>query len=122
MSGTGYYPYLFKDGVTVYAADKSKWATEDPAHPGNYSCTDDQLNYSVKVTNSDLSSYTGKYARICGTLREEYTANGGTVAVGTSDSQETRNLKWLDVVRDLYKEAWNSGENKLITAWAKANL
>lgn len=122
MDASGYYPYLFKDGVTVYAADRSKWATEDPEHPGNYSCTDDQLNYNVKVTNNDLNSYTGKYARICGTVREEYTANGGTVDVGTSDSQETRNLKWLDVVRDLYKKAWNSDENELITAWAKANL
>lgn len=122
MSGTGYYPYLFKDGVTVYAADKSKWATEDSAHPGNFSCTDEQLNHNVEVTNADLSNYTGKYARICGTVREDYKANGGTVDVGTSDSQETRSLKWLDVVRDLYKEAWNSDENKLITAWAKANL
>lgn len=47
---------------------------------------------------------------------------GGAVDVGTSDSKETRSIKWLDVVRDLYKEAWNSNENKLITAWAKANL
>jgi hypothetical protein len=122
MDNSGYYPYLFKDGVTVYAADRSKWATEDPAHPGNYSCTDDQLNYDVKVTNNDLNTYTGTYARICGTLREDYKAYGGTVDVGTSDSKETRSIKWLDVVRDLYKEAWNSNENKLITAWAKANL
>lgn len=122
MDNSGYYPYLFKDGVTVYAADRSKWATENPAHPGNYSCTDDQLNYDVKVTNNDLNTYTGTYARICGTLREDYKAYGGAVDVGTSDSKETRSIKWLDVVRDLYKEAWNSNENKLITAWAKANL
>lgn len=79
MDNSGYYPYLFKDGVTVYAADRSKWATENPAHPGNYSCTDDQLNYDVKVTNNDLNTYTGTYARICGTLREDYKAYGGAL-------------------------------------------
>lgn len=122
MEGTGYYPYLFKDGVTVYAADRSKWATEDPAHQGNYSCTDEQLTYDIYVTNEQLENYTGTYARICSTTRENYQAYVGTVDVGTSDSKETRSIKWLDVVRDLYKEAWNSNENKLITAWAKANL
>ena len=122
MEDSGMYPYLFKDGVTVYAADASKWATENKDHAGNYSVTDAQLTYDCNVTNADLKNYTGRYARICSTTREEYTANGGTVAVGTSDSQTTRIVKWLDVVRDLYKEAWASGENKLITAWCKANL
>lgn len=122
MSSSGQYPYLFKDGVTVYAADRAKWATEDPAHEGNYSCTDAQLNYNIKITNEELKTYTGTYARICSTVREEYKAYGGTVDVGTSESQSTRSLKWLDVVRDLYKKAWDSNENQLITAWAKANL
>jgi hypothetical protein len=122
MEGTGEYPYLFKDGVTVYPADRTKWATADATHTSNYTCSDEQLAYDVNITNDQLSNYTGKFARICSTTREDYLAWGGTAAVGTSDSQATRSVKWLDVVRDLYKKAWNSNENELITAWVKNNV
>ena len=122
MYGTGEYPYLFKDGVTVYAADTSAWATENPDHKGNYSTTDAQLDYDCHISNARLKGYTGRYASISSTTRENYNANGGAENVGTSDSPETRSIKWLDVVRELYKKAWNSGENELITAWCRANL
>ncbi len=122
MDDKGYYPYLFKDGVTVYAADRSKWATESETVPGNYSCTAEQLDYNVHVTNNELKNYTGIYARICGTTRTNYTAYGGDIDVGSDQPREKRSVKWLEVVRNLYKEAWNSNENKLITAWAKTNL
>lgn len=122
MYGTGQYPYLFKDGVTVYAADRSKWATESPQHPDNYSCTDEQLEYDIRVTNADLQPYTGTYARISSTTREQYAANGGPSSVGKSEPRDARVQDWLSVVRTLYKAAWDSDENTLITAWAKANL
>jgi len=122
MEGTGQYPYLFKDGVTVYPANRDSWATADSKHTSNYSCSDAQLAYCISITNDLLKTYTGKFARICSTTREDYVSYGGTAAVGTSDSQETRSLKWLDVVRDLYKKAWNSDENELITAWVKDNI
>ncbi len=117
----GQHPYLFKDGVTVYAADQSKWATENSKFPSNMSCTDEQLEYDTHITNDQLKTYTGTYARICSTTRENYIANGGKVDVGTSDSSATKKVIWLDVVRDLYKKAWNSNENELITAWVKGN-
>jgi endoglucanase len=122
MYGTGQYPYLFKDGVTVYSADTSSWATESPDHKGNFSASESQLYYDCHVTVSQLKGYTGRYARISSTTRENYNANGGSENVGLSDTPETRSVKWLDVVRELYKKAWTSSENELITAWCKANL
>lgn len=120
MDGGGYYPYAFKDGVTVYVADESKWAT-DLGKKGKY-CTDEQLEYCCSLTNAQLKNYTGRYARICSTTREQYTAAGGTVDVGTSDSTQTRKIAWLGVVRDLYKKAWSSDTNELFDEWALASL
>lgn len=115
MDGDGQYAYLFKDGVTVYPADESKKI-------GYLVPDDEMINYYITITNAQLKDYTGRYARICSTTREQYTAMGGTEDVGTSDSQETRNLHWLDVVRDLYQKAWDSNYNELIIAWAAENL
>ena len=74
------------------------------------------------MTNADLQPYTGTYARISSTTREQYAANGGPSAVGKSEPRDARVQDWLSVVRTLYKAAWDSDENTLITAWAKANL
>ena len=120
MDGTGYYPYAFKDGVTVYVADEEKWATTDDE--GTKTCSDEQLEYCINLTDAQLKDYTGTYARICSTTREQYKAAGGKVDVGTSDSSETRKKAWLGVVRDLYKQAWESDSNQLMNAWAAASL
>jgi hypothetical protein len=49
--------------------------------------------------------------------REEYKAAGGTKPVGTS---QNRDVRWLEVVRTLYQEAWTGDRNQLLTAKAKA--
>ncbi len=110
-----YYPYLFKDGVTVYVADEARWKSET-AHP-----TDEQLEFYLRMTNNDLKDYTGRYARICSTNREMYYKAGGKDEVGFSDDGK-RSVSWLDTVKRLYKEAWNSERNFLIYAWAFSNL
>lgn len=110
-----YYPYLFKDGVTVYVSDEAKWKSET-AHP-----TDEQLEFYLRMQNSDLKDYTGRYARICSTNREMYYKAGGKDEVGFSDDGK-RSVAWLDTVKRLYKEAWNSERNFLIYAWALSNL
>lgn len=110
-----YYPYLFKDGVTVYLAD-STWFAADQH------CTEAQLNHYLTLTNRDLKPYTGRYARICSTTREQYLHNGGTEAVGRSTTREERVVHWLEVVRQLYQQAWRSDRNALIEAWARENL
>jgi hypothetical protein len=56
---------------------------------------------------------------VVSTSRENYRANGGTADVGTSSQ---RKLLWLDVVRQLYQEAWGSDRNELIVAWARTHL
>lgn len=105
-------PYLFKDGVTVYAKDSAKWAEHGPF-------SDEQLQFFIRVKNKDLKSETGQYARICSTSREDYLAAGGKQDVG---SKANRRLIWLTVVRDLYKKAWNSDVNPLMVMWAKQHL
>ena len=114
MEGDGtYYPYLFKDGITVYVPD-GPWKSLNP--------DEKQLDFYLTMKNEDLKPYTGRYARICSTTREQYKANGGTMEVGTSDSEQTRIHAWMDAIREEYQKAWNSDFNMLITAWARQNL
>lgn len=105
-----YYPYIFKDGVTVYMKDEEHWkaADENP--------TEEQLQFYLNMSNSDLKDYTGRYGRIISTNREMYYNAGGTDKVGKDDE---RIQAWLDTVAKLYKEAWNSDRNFLIYAWTK---
>ena len=114
MEGDGtYYPYLFKDGITVYVPD-GPWKSLNP--------DEKQLDFYLTMKNEDLKPYTGRYARICSTTREQYKANGGTMEVGTSESEQTRIHAWMDAIREEYQKAWNSDFNMLITAWARQNL
>jgi hypothetical protein len=105
-------PYIFKDGVTVYLQDSSKF-------PKDKTCTAEQIAFYLRLTNNDLKPQTGQYARIASTRREDYRSNGGTEDVGDAND---RKLKWLDVVRKLYQKAWNSDRNELMIAWAKNHL
>lgn len=105
-------PYLFKDGVTVYIKDTIMW-------PKDKTCTPEQLDYYLRITNDDIKPQTGQYARIASTTREDYKNAGGTEDVGSKDD---RKQKWLEVVRELYKKAWNSDRNDLIEMWAKDHL
>jgi len=115
MYTPGFYePYVFKDGVTVYIKD-------DVMRADDKTCTDEQLEFYLTMTNADLKDYTGRYARICSTTREMYYAAGGTDEVGTGEDGQ-RIQAWLDTVRELYLQAWDSDKNFLIYAWAKSNL
>lgn len=105
-------PYVFKDGVTVYIKDSTMW-------PKDKTCTPQQLDFYLRITNDDLKPKTGQYARIASTTREDYKACGGPEDVGSKDD---RKQEWLDVVRKLYKKAWNSDRNELIAMWAKEHL
>jgi endoglucanase len=105
-------PYVFKDGVTVYVADSTQF-------PKDKTCTPEQLDFYLRISNKDLKPQTGRYGRIISTTREMYLGNGGTAAVGDA---ENRKIEWLEVVKDLYKKAWRSDENELMIAWARQNL
>ncbi len=56
-------------------------------------------------------------AHIAATTRQEYRSAGGLDAVG---SDADGNVRWLDVVRLQYQQAWGSDRNTLISAKAKA--
>lgn len=115
MYTAGFYePYVFKDGITVYIADP-QWFPEDKT------CTEEQLQYYLNLTNDQIKPNTGRYARICSTTREMYYAAGGTADVGYS-TEDGRKISYLDEIARCYKEAWDSSRNFLIYAWAKSNL
>ncbi|MDO4826296.1 MAG: cellulase [Bacteroidia bacterium] len=115
MYTPGFYePYVFKDGVTVYVKD-------GPMKAEDKTCTEEQLQFYISMENSDLKENTGTYARICSTTRSMYYAAGGTDEVGR-DEAGFKSQAWLDTVRRLYLQAWDSDRNFLIYAWAKANL
>jgi len=96
----------------VYVAD-STWFPKDKT------CTPEQLDYYLQITNAQLKPQTGRYGRIISTTREMYKSNGGKEDVGNIDD---RKQKWLEVVRELYKKALNSNSNELMIAWARMNL
>ncbi|CAL1517195.1 cellulase [Chitinophaga sp. MM2321] len=105
-------PYVFKDGVTVYIRDSIYQAKNSTATP-------EQVEYYLHLTNDDIKPQTGQYARIVSTSREDYIANGGKEPVGNKDNKKVR---WLEVVRELYKKAWHADKNELMIAWARQHL
>jgi len=94
MDGKGYFPYLFKDGVTVFLTEATA--------------------YDLNLINDNNIVRVGKYARIISTTRGEY--NSLFPNVNTADKE------WLKVVRDEYKLALKSDKNNLMIAWSKGKL
>ncbi|MCQ2119419.1 MAG: hypothetical protein MJY84_05820, partial [Bacteroidales bacterium] len=94
---------------------------DDAMHADDKTCTEEQLQFYLSIKNSDLKPDTGRYARICSTNREMYKLAGGEASVGRG-ADGLRSQLWLDTVRNLYLQAWNSDYNFLIYAWAKYNL
>lgn len=93
--------FAFRNGVTVRVRGVTHLGTRQP--------TEDEIEKSL---NGEVT-WTGKYARIQSTTREQYRANGGT--------RNTTGMAWLDISRDLYKAAWGNDRNELMIAWARAN-
>jgi hypothetical protein len=96
--------YLFRDGVTI-ATD-----TWDSRAPTGKTC-------GPSDENDKPARRAKKYARVASTTRQEYRQTGGTEQFGTDQNGDVR---WLDVVRQLYQQAWTSDRNQLISAKPKA--
>lgn len=94
MDGNGYYPYIFKDGVTVFLKE----------------ITNDDLS----LINNDNIGRTGKYARIISTTREQYNAKFPNKTIAGMD--------WLNVVREEYISALSTDTNNLMIAWAAGKI
>jgi len=93
MEGDGIFKaYPFRDGVTV------------KIEGFEYRCTHPLSEEEIRVSLYGNVIWSGKYARIQSTTREQYRANGGTEDVG--DSTDRRKLSWLEVSRNLYQAAW----------------
>lgn len=108
MEGDGFMKaYCFRNGVTV--------RVDGVTHRTTAPLTAAEIDASLRGPIERV--YT--YARIASTTPDQYRAAGGIVEVGTN---KDRKPAWLDVVGDLYRRAWNSDRNELISAWAKANL
>jgi len=104
MDGKAHAIYAFRDGVTVRIEGIENGAKKQP--------TAEQISSALDPTVKPTAAL--KYARIQSTTREEYRAAGG--------KEDVDGLRWLDVSRKLYQEAWGKDRNELMIAWAKANL
>lgn len=108
--------YVFRDGVTVLTEFLRDWL-----RPKNKACGN---SYDEQMTAPLYQAW--RYARIASTTRKDYQDAGGIKEVGEdcvshNASPGTKcDLRWVDVVRELYQEAWNSDRNQLISAKAKA--
>lgn len=96
MDGKGYYPYVFRDGLTVYLTKNTK----------------DKTDLSL-ITYKNIKG-TGQYARIISTTRQQYNA--------LFPKTDTKGQNWLKVIRKEYKAALSSNKNNLMIAWAKGKL
>jgi len=94
--------YCFRNGVTVSVPGVPHRSTRQPTP-----------QEQAKSLHDSIAS-TFRYARIVGTTREEYIANGG--------KEDVQGNKWIAVVKKLYQDAFNSVVNELMIAWAKKNL
>jgi len=94
--------YCFRNGVTVKIGGVPHRGTLQPSQQEQELC----INGAV--------SKTLKFARIAGTSREEFIANGG--------AEDVAGNKWNEVIKKLYQGAFNSDVNELLVAWAKKNL
>lgn len=102
-----YEVYCFRNGVTVGVEGVAHRGTRQPSQP------------EIEASLRGNVLWTGKYARLQSTTREQYYANGGTVDVGDSSDPKP---SWLEVSRILYQVAWGNDRNELMIAWAKGNL
>lgn len=109
MPRDGFYEtYPFRNGVTVELAGVPYRATRQ--------LTDVEIAASLAPETAITAVKT--YARIISTTPAQYRANGGTADVGTNQS---RTETWPATVGALYRAAWDSPNNELITALARAN-
>jgi len=108
MEGDGWFDaFCFRNGVTCRVEGIDHRTT----HP--LSAAEIEASLRGKITRV----YT--YARIASTTPDQYVANGGDKAAGDNNH---RTEAWPRIVGELYRKAWNSDDNELIDAWAKANL
>jgi hypothetical protein len=99
--------YVFRHGVTV--------GVEGFPHRLTRQATPREIDAAL----NGRVQWSGRYARVQSTTREDYRAAGGTADVGTSTN---RKLAWLDVVRADYQAAWGADRNGLMIAWARRHL
>jgi len=102
-AGDGNYCFLFRDGVTITTARRPR---QLPPASGGCDPDDHSDEAALKAR---------KFARVASTTRYHYRVAGGLEDVG-----EDGDVRWLDVVRKLYQEAWTSDRNQLISAKAIA--
>ncbi len=95
--------YCFRDGIKIAAAGFHNGTTKVLSDADIRAC---MLSEVRRVF---------LFARLAGTLPEEYRAYGGKLAVGTS---KTPTAAWLTASRSSYRKAWASGHDFFLSAWA----
>ncbi|MEE2691195.1 MAG: hypothetical protein VX640_06625 [Pseudomonadota bacterium] len=100
--------YTFRNGVTVRLEGAPNGTTRQ--------LSETEIETALSASAAVASSR--RYARIVSTSPDDYRANGGTAAVGSTAAPA---LEWPETVGALYRAAWGADENELMTAWARAH-
>ncbi len=99
------YCHLFRNGVMIQT---DHW--KDARRPIGATCgPDEEVERPARFAMAA--------AHLAATTRQEYRNAGGQEAVG---SDLDGNVRWLDVVRLQYQQAWGNDRNALISAKARA--
>jgi hypothetical protein len=101
-----YEAYCFRNGVTVMVNGFKHRETKPLSEQEIQKCINGEVTEVMT------------YARIHGGTRENYILSGGKEDVGSSETGK-RKLRWMDVVRASYQEAWVSESYSLLNAWVK---
>ncbi len=111
-----YEPYCMREGITVFTEAFNDRSIEP--------LTEDQVKACMQGPLTKEAKKVGRLARIQGTSVEMYVKNGGkhTGVIIVVDKQTLPSEEWLVASRDEMQEAVRTGNNSMMTLWAKQNL
>jgi hypothetical protein len=99
------YCHLYRNGVMIHT---DNW--KDARRPNGTTCGQtEEIERPARFAKAA--------AHLAATTRQEYRNAGGIEAVGNDNDG---NVRWLEVVRLQYQQAWGNDRNALITAKAKS--
>ena len=101
--------YCFRDGVTVIVDRFIHRSTHTLSTTEIETCISGKLKKALK------------YARVHSGVREDYIEFGGTEDVGSSQPANGK-LHWLNIVRESYQSAWQTGSYSLLNFWVQRNI
>jgi len=103
--------YLFRDGVTVGIT-----GVKDAEHRTDWLYRSPTSDEETLALTSGTVAKVYSFGRVQGTKRADFASFTGKPA------SDYDGLAWQAAIREEYQAAWTSDQNRLMSAWAKANV